>query len=87
MSPSLGSSTQRTSPPSDVESLKSEILAAWRESGYVELENIQIEGDADNVVLSGRVSTFFLRQKAECLALTLAGAGRLESRIEVAGFQ
>jgi hypothetical protein len=73
-------------PPKDVESLKSKILAAWRECGYVELENLQIGTHADKLVLSGRVSTFFLRQKAECIALTLAGAGTLESKIAVDGF-
>ena len=86
MSPSLGNSTPRTPPPKNVVSLNSEILVAWRECGNSELENVQIEAHADEVVLSGRVSTFFLRQKAECIALMLAGAGKLESKIEVEGF-
>ncbi len=83
MLPSARSSVRAGEPPRDSNALTDEVARAFSESGYSELENIRIHAHGEKVVLSGRVSAFYLRQKAEHIALSLAGPGKLESRIHV----
>ena len=83
MSPSTRSFVRVSQPPQEATTLITRIANALKESGYGELENIRIHPYGENVLLTGSVSAFYLRQKAECIALGITGAGKLDSRIRV----
>ncbi len=74
--------------PLPVSQLEAERLAAsieravWREtSGGV--RNLRVEVKACNVLLTGRCSTYYTKQKAQHAAMGLSGKSDLTNRIEV----
>jgi hypothetical protein len=83
MSNALEISEHPQESPQQGRSLGEAIAAAYKESGYGELEGLDIHTDGNRVVISGKVSSFFVRQKAECIGLHLAGLGNLESHVQV----
>lgn len=63
--------------------LVQEIALALRRSGYLELIDIDVIVDGHDVLLRGRVPSYFLKQKAEFLARSLPNVATLNSDIEV----
>jgi osmotically-inducible protein OsmY len=60
-----------------------EVRQALADSGYAELQRLEVLVDGHEVCLRGHVSTRYLRQKAEFLTLSIPDVGILRSEIEV----
>jgi len=56
--------------------------AVWRETGGG-VRNLRVEVIGDDVLLTGRCSTYYTKQKAQHAAMTVPGGGQLTNRIEV----
>lgn len=65
------------------DSLACEITEALRNTGYSELEQLEVIVDGHDICVQGSVSRFFLRQKAEFAILSLPSVSTFRSRIEV----
>ena len=56
--------------------------AVWRETGG-RVRNLRVEINGDGVLLTGRCSTYYTKQKAQHAAMAVPGGGQLTNRIEV----
>lgn len=52
-------------------------------SGYPSLRNVQCEVSEDVMVLSGTVSSYYLKQMAQTVAGQTDGVGRVKNRLQV----
>lgn len=68
---------------SDVQSIQKIAQAALRLSGYRELSQLDCEVVDDVVILSGVVSSYYLKQVAQAAILALETARAVENRLEV----
>lgn len=76
--------TTNTAAPLNFEDeLTGEILTALRQTGYLELFNIDVRVDGHDVLLSGSVPSYFMKQKAEHIVRSLPGVAVLTSDIDV----
>ena len=83
--------TQRIEPGHDLrefsaerdQQLRQRIFAVLRDSGYWALSQLKCDVTNGNVVLSGTVSSYFLKQVAQTLALRIETVKVLENRIDV----
>lgn len=64
--------------------LKCEIIEAFKQCGYRELDRVEIEVDGHDVTLRGTLPSYFLRQKAAALVLSNPSVATLQSMIDVA---
>jgi osmotically-inducible protein OsmY len=81
-------STKSVDAPSSVRrSFEDELLEAielaLRQTGYLELRDVEVTLDGHDVVLRGRVPTYFMKQKAEFVVRSIAGIATLKGEIEV----
>ena len=53
------------------------------ESPYHQLHTLKCEFDSGVLTVRGRVSTFYLKQVAQCAIIQLNGVVRIDNRIEV----
>ena len=65
------------------EELAREIRQALGKTGYAELEQLEIIVNGHDVCLRGGVSSYFLRQKAECAISSVTSISKFQSLIEV----
>jgi len=65
------------------DALSEEISLALRSTGYLELFDVEARIDGHNVLLRGRVPSYFLKQKAEFIVRGLPGVAILTSDIDV----
>ena len=56
---------------------------ALQRSGYGELLDLDVSSRDGRVRLNGSVRSFFLKQKAQTLAMSVAGVERLENEVVV----
>lgn len=75
--------TIRPSAARNEESLPSLARAALAESGYPPLARIECEAVQGTLVLSGVVSSFYLKQIAQTVVMQLEAAHGVENRVEV----
>jgi osmotically-inducible protein OsmY len=81
----VSSRTTNTAAPHNFEDeLAGEIMSALRQTGYLELFNIDVRVDGHDVLLCGSVSSYFMKQKAEYIVRSLPGVAVLTSDIDVA---
>ncbi len=71
-----------TSPGAD-DALRAAVHIAWETSGYRALAFLDCEIVSGVVVLSGVVSSFYLKQVAQAVVQRLELADRIENRVEV----
>lgn len=64
--------------------LASDVHNALRNTGYSEIYNLDVIVDAHEVHLSGRVSSYYIRQRAENAALSIPGVITVTSNIVIA---
>lgn len=63
--------------------LYAEVAAALRQSGYFDPDELEINVDGHDVVLSGWLGSNFQKQKAEFIVRSLPSVGTLSSEIGV----
>ena len=63
--------------------LRDHIEGALEESGYDQLRNLQIAVDAGEVVLRGRLPSYYLTQLALTKAMRVEGVARVRNEIQV----
>jgi len=56
--------------------------AVWRETGGA-VRDLRVEVNRYGVLLTGRCSTYYTKQKAQHAAMAMPGGGQLTNRIEV----
>ena len=69
--------------PRDSRELARDAEACLHNSSYRELQKIECSVDCDQIVLSGQVSTYYLKQVAQALVSKLDDVGQITNRIEV----
>ena len=57
--------------------------AVWRETGG-SVRNLRVEVNRTGILLTGRCTTYYAKQKAQHAAMAVPGGGPLTNRIEVA---
>lgn len=65
------------------EELCDQIRQALRTTGYHSLRLLRVETASGCVALSGRVSSYYLKQMAQSAAMSVAGARRVVNEVEV----
>lgn len=65
--------------------LRDSVQQALQQSGYAELGNLEIDVDDGRVTLSGRVSSYYLKQVAQSRSLGLDGVRLLSNRVTIQG--
>lgn len=63
--------------------LAQEISLALRQTGYLELCNVDVKADGHDVLLCGCMPSYFLKQKAEYTTRSISGVATLKSDIAV----
>jgi osmotically-inducible protein OsmY len=71
----------RPSPEQD--ELTADVARALCETGYSALREVQVTGRAGILVLTGHVPSYFLKQLAQHVALSVPGIQRLDNALEV----
>ena len=79
------SSTMTHARPVSELALLAGVSEAFRQTGYGQLRRLDIECEADSVILAGRVPTYFLKQLAQAVALGVSGVACVDNGIEVVG--
>ena len=69
--------------PSLEDELAETIELALRSTGYLELQHVEVTVSGHDVLLRGRVPSYFMKQKAEFLVRCIPGVATLKSEIEV----
>lgn len=69
--------------PRDSRELARDAEACLRSSSYRELQTIECSVDCHQIVLSGQVSTYYLKQVAQALVSKIDDVGQIANRIEV----
>jgi hypothetical protein len=69
--------------PRDSRELARDAEACLHNSSYRELQAIACSVDSEQLVLSGNVSTYYLKQVAQALVSKLDDVGQIVNRIEV----
>ena len=59
------------------------IFNALRATGLPPLRNVQVIVHEGYVVLKGRVRTYYMKQMAQCAAMSVRGVGELRNEFEV----
>lgn len=59
------------------------IAESLRESGYPELQNLEVSHAYERILLQGRVQTYFLKQVAQALVLSVPGVTAVENQVDV----
>lgn len=59
------------------------VKRSLEESGYPELRNLEVTQGHHQILLQGKVRTYFLKQLAQSLVLSLPGVAAVENQIEV----
>lgn len=72
-----------TSRPTGDDSLLRQLRSALRDSGYAALDRVDCRVDEGDVVLSGRLSSYYLKQLAQETALRTMRLGRVRNHIHV----
>ena len=57
--------------------------SAFREIGYQQLNSITCEMKGDELVLSGNLNSFYLKQVAQSVAVKIPGVGSVRNEIVV----
>ncbi len=52
-------------------------------SGHLRLRSVKVAEDHGSVVLSGRVPSFYLKQLAQSIAVTVPGVGAIQNELTV----
>ena len=73
--------SQRSAPP--LELSISRVQTQLRASPYWPVRQLVCEIDRERIVLRGTVPCYYLKQVAQTVALKAAGAGQVESDVEV----
>lgn len=68
------------------EPLSRRVERRLEESGYPELRNLNVSQGPHRILLEGKVRTYFLKQVAQTLVLSLPGVDAVENQIEVSGY-
>lgn len=63
--------------------LSAAVRRALYETGYAPLFNIECFSHGPTVILRGRVTTYYLKQVAQSVAVRLCGTTQVENQIEV----
>lgn len=63
--------------------LESQILRTLTESGHAQLRQVQVAISGAEVALLGRVPTYYLKQLAQSLVLSIEGVESLRNELEV----
>lgn len=63
--------------------LVDDIMSALRSTGYLELFDLDVVVDGHDVLLRGRVPSYYIKQKAEFMIRSMPGVATLHSDIEV----
>lgn len=53
------------------------------QSGYPELQDLEVSQAYGRILLLGRVRTYFLKQLAQSLALSISGVTAVENQVDV----
>jgi osmotically-inducible protein OsmY len=56
---------------------------ALRASGYGQLQRLQVYCDHGRVTLQGRLPTYYLKQVAQCIVLSVAGIRDIDNDVKV----
>lgn len=65
------------------ESLSRRVEQCLRQCGYPELHNLEVIQGSDRILLQGRVRTYFLKQLAQNLVLSLPEVTAVENQLDV----
>ncbi len=65
--------------PSKVELLR----ISFDQLGYQQLNNVKCEVDGNDLILSGQLKSFYLKQIAQSVAIKIPGVESVQNRIEV----
>jgi hypothetical protein len=79
----LEHATHRARQDTFEDALLHEIVDSLRSTGYPELRNLVVDVDGHDVCLHGQVSSYFLRQKAECIILSNPAVATFHSLVQV----
>lgn len=77
------SSTSRITTHAEIQTLQIAIRDALSHTGYRELRNLNLECNGEAVTISGRVSTYYLKQLVQSLALAAPGVRRVQNDVQV----
>jgi osmotically-inducible protein OsmY len=61
-----------------------DVRAALRDSGHWELQRVAVTARGGRVRLDGLVRTFYVKQQAQTVAMSVDGVSRLENEVVVA---
>jgi osmotically-inducible protein OsmY len=64
--------------------LSDTVRSVLRDSGYGDLQGIAVSESSGSVRLDGVVRTFYVKQQAQTLAMSVDGVTRLENEVVVA---
>lgn len=77
------SSTSRITTHAEIQRLHVAIREALRHTGYQEFRNLNLECHGEAVTITGRVSTYYLKQLVQSLALAAPGVRRVQNDVQV----
>ena len=63
--------------------LLSAIADAFRQTGYGQLRSLAVRREGESVILAGQVPTYFLKQLAQTVAMSVSGVGCVDNEIHV----
>jgi osmotically-inducible protein OsmY len=63
--------------------LANEVSQQFLGSGHLRLRTVKIAEDHGSVVLSGQVPSFYLKQLAQSIAVTVPGVGAIQNELTV----
>ena len=72
-----------SAPDSDNSILVGQITAALAATGRAGLRDLDVVASGGQVVLRGRVNSYFHKQLAQAAALSVTGVGRVKNEVEV----
>ncbi len=67
----------------EMEPLTRRVELCLQQSGYPELQNLEVSQGYGRIVLEGQLSTYFLKQLAQSLVLSVPEVHAVENQIDV----
>lgn len=63
--------------------LASKVSQRLHGTGHLRLRNVKVEEDAGRVTLKGRVPSYYLKQLAQTVAVSVGGVGQIRNELTV----
>ncbi len=63
--------------------LAENVYLALRNAGYAQLQNLKVQVDGRDVILQGRLPSYYLKQIAHHVVLAVTGVQRIVDKIDV----